>query len=195
MALPAPGNQISFSQVNTELSLSANAQLALSYGGVQLASITAGNQVALSNNLGGTSAGDTITLSWGTTTYTINTSSWKDIHRVVNHSGHTSPQVITMNLRWSGYAYTSTYCDIYRSLNSTVSWTYVGGISSNSTDYNVLFNIINVNYNDIIRVRQVLRNTGSAGPLSYLNTEILGGSIVSGSGTVSGSGSWFNSIN
>lgn len=187
MALPSPGSTISMSQVRTELGGSGSQSL--SAAGVTLASITAGNEVELSNDLGGTSAGDTISLSWGTTTYITNTSTHKDAYRVVNHSGHTSPQIITINLTWDAYAAPDTYCDIYRSINSTLSWTYVGGVASASTEFGVSFSIANVDYNDVVRVRMDVNNIGF-GFFAYMTANITGGSITSGSGTISGSGSW-----
>ena len=54
MALPAPGNQITFSQIRTEISGSGDQPL--SEAGTILASITAGQQVRTSADLGGTSA-------------------------------------------------------------------------------------------------------------------------------------------
>ena len=180
MALPSPGSQISFSQVNTELSLSAGANLALSYGGTELASITAGQQVGLSNDLGGTSAGDTITLSYSSFPGTSYSGGY---YRTANHAGHTSPQIITINFIYSCTC--SNSGGIYYSKNSTSSWTTVRTWFGTSVSGG--YSITNVAYNDVIRVRWYEAVGGTLqGNVSQFN----GGTVTSGSGTVTGNSTW-----
>jgi hypothetical protein len=89
MALPAVGSQIKMSQVNTELGNSSNAQLKLSTAGNTLASISIGNQVKLSQDLGGTSAA---TLSVSPTSLSY---SW------LGHSQSVSITATPSSLTWS----------------------------------------------------------------------------------------------
>jgi len=181
MALPAPGSNISFSDVNTELGLSAGANLALSYGGVELASITAGNEVELSNDLGGKSAGDTILLSWSAYPGTAYSGGY---YRTAIHSGHTSPQIITMDFTYSCTA-NGNSGGIYYSKNSTSSWTVVRTWFGSAVSGG--YSITNVAYNDIIRVRWYTSPSNlMTGNVSQFNN----GTVTSGSGTVTGNSTW-----
>jgi len=93
MALPAPGNQISMSQVRTELGGGTGSQ-SLAAAGVSLASITSGQPCALSADLGGTSAGEDIVVSFGSTSTPTYSSTYVKSFRLFNHDGHTSISTI-----------------------------------------------------------------------------------------------------
>ena len=180
MALPAPGTQIKFSEVNTELGVPSTTQRTLSSAGVDLASITAGQQVRLSADLGGKSAGDTITLLYSSfpgTSYL-----GQGYYRTANHNGHTSPQIITIDFNYSCNCSGQGF--IKYSINSTGSWVTVrswfGGSVSGS------YSITNVAYNDIVRVLWYATSGTMQGNVSQFN----GGTVTSGSGTVTGNSTW-----
>lgn len=121
-------------------------------------------------------AGDSITLSWGATT-----SYGSGEYRLVTHAGHTSPQIITINFNYN-IGYTTYPMSLYYSKNSTSSWTTIVTIPKSGSGS---FSVTLVDYNDDIRIRW---STGGfyAGSSFSLN----GGSVTSGSGTVSGTASW-----
>ena len=176
MALPVPPNSIGMGQVRTELGGGSGAQT-MSAAGVTLASITSGQKCALGADLGGTSAGDTILLSWGSTIPYLS-GEW----RIVNHAGHTSPQIITVNFTYSvGYCSDTIY--FYTSTNSTSLWSLVATIPKSGSGS---FTRTSQAYNDIIRVRWSTIATFGAGITINLN----GGTVTSGSGTVSGTAGW-----
>jgi len=174
MALPTSG-QLSYSQINVELGNGSTSQASM------LAMATAASKPTTNasvSNFYGYSAGDSITLSWGATTtvgyYT---------YRLVNHTGHTSPQIITINFTYN-ISYTSDTLYIWSSINSTSTWslkaTVLKGGGSGS------FTVPSVDYNDIVRIRWW--NDDSFYVTSDITTN--GGTVTSGSGTVSGTAGW-----
>jgi len=172
MALPTSG-QLSLKDIGVELGITAGQQASL-----RAMSSTAGKAIPDTvSEFYGYSAGDSITLSWGTTTpYGAGE------HRVATHSGHTSPQIITINFTYS-ISYTSDTMTLYTSLNSTSTWTTVATIPKSGSGS---FSRTLVDFDDIVRVRWSTNATFFIGASISFN----GGTVTSGSGTVSGTAAW-----
>ena len=175
MALPTPPSSIGMGQVRTELGGGSGAQT-MSAAGVTLAWITAGQKCALGADLGGTSAGDNIVLAWGTITPYLG-----QYYRATTRTGHTSPQIITINFNWN-VSYTSDTMYIYTAKN-TLSWTTVATIPKSGSGS---FTRTLVDYNDVVYVRFDTIATFFANAYCTFN----GGTVTSGSGTVTGTAGW-----
>ena len=173
MALPTAG-QLSFNQINVELGNASASQASMRAMSIDAGKTT--NNASVSAFYG-YSAGDSILLSWGTTTpYGAGE------HRVATHSGHTSPQIITINFNYS-VSYTSDYMYLYTSYNSTGTWSLAATIPKSGSGS---FSRTSVAYNGIVRVRWSTNATFFIGASISFN----GGTVTSGSGTVSGTAAW-----
>jgi len=126
-----------------------------------------------------------ILLSMGTVTMTINNSGTKDGYLTLNHTGHTSPTIITITVNTDFVELSeSAIGTIYYSVNSTSSWTTLGSFSV--TDTNNTYNITNVAFDDVIRLRHAVNRIKSGA--GYLDTDLTGGSITTSYGTVNTTG-------
>ena len=129
--------------------------------------------------------------SFGSTTVITSTSLHYNAYRLINHTPHSSPNVITMTFHYQLYAFaTSSYFTgaIWYSKNSTSSWTLVDEVIASSfskmNTKNGNFSVLLVDYNDVVRIR-IDMQTGASGPTSgYGEVTTTGGSVTSGSGTV-----------
>ena len=126
----------------------------------------------------GLSAGDTITLTWGAETPYAGGE-----HRVATHSGHTSPQIITINWNYD-ISYTSVTLYFYTSINSTTSWGAAKATIPKTGSGT--FSQTLIDYNDVVRVRWDNGNNFKAGCDCWFNN----GTVTSGSGTVTGTANW-----
>ena len=172
MALPTSG-QLSYSQINVELGNGATSVASM------LAMATAASKPtsnASVSNFYGYSAGDNIVLAWGTITPYLG-----QYYRQTTRTGHTSPQIITINFNWN-VSYTSDTMYIYTAKN-TLSWTTVATIPKSGSGS---FTRTLVDYNDVVYVRFDTIATFFANAYCTFN----GGTVTSGSGSVSGTAGW-----
>jgi len=177
MALPTSG-QLSYSEINVELGNGSTSEASM------LAMATAASLPTTNasvSNFYGYSSGDTILLSWSSYPGTAYSGGY---YRTANHSGHTSPQIITMDFTYSCTA-NGNSGGIYYSKNSTSSWTVVRTWFGSAVSGG--YSITNVAYNDIIRVRWYTSPSNlMTGNVSQFNN----GTVTSGSGTVTGNSTW-----
>lgn len=175
MALPTSG-QLSLNDINVELGNTTGTQASL-----RSMSSTAGFSTlnAAVSEFYGYSAGDTILLSWSSYPGTAYSTGY---YRTAIHSGHTSPQIITMNFTYSCTC--SGTGQLYYSKNSTFPQT--GIRTSFSGAVSGSYSITNIAYSDTVRVFWWTNAGVMSGNVSQFNN----GTVTSGSGTVTGNSAW-----
>ena len=179
MALPASG-QLKMSQIATEIYSSVGTNRTLRTMSVAASKPTTNADIS---NFYGYSHVQNITLAWGAVG-----SYGGDPYRAADRTNHVSPQIITINFNWH-VSYTDDDFQWYSSVNSTSSWSLkyqnFGGGSSLSGS----FTQVNVDYNDVIRIRWSQDSTLAFGQYVEFN----GGTLTSGTPVVSvtGTGQWY----
>jgi len=174
MALPSTG-QLSLNDINIELGNSSGTEANL-----RNMSSTAGFSIPDSvSEFYGYSAG--MTINYGSVTYTNNTETNRNAYRSIIRTTQDSSQVISISMNYSLQSDYGGVVTLYWSRNSTSSWTQIADAYSSTKSGT--FNITNVAYNDIIRVRLYLDIWGSWGYLDG-NVGITSATVTTGSGSV-----------
>ena len=175
MALPTTG-QLSFSQIATEIYGSTGTNRSLHTMSLAAGKITPDS---VSEFYGYSS--NNIALSWGSESPYLGGE-----YRVINRTGHVIPLIIRIDLQYT-VGYTSYDLNFYYSKNTTTSWTPLDSVPKGSFATGS-FSVLNIDYNDIIRIRWDNNSAFLAGS----DISLDGGAVTSGgSGTVSGTGVWF----
>ena len=178
MTLPSAGSEIKFSQIQTELS--GSGQQSLSAAGVTLASITAGNRVRTSADLGGTSAGSTIVVDYNDT---ITEPASNYYYRELTITGRNTSDVISVTFNYSYTEIEAGKATIYSSINSTSVWDVEANLLNSGSGS---FTVTDIDNNDVVRIRLYL--TFPIPGLNRFYCNIDSAAITTGSGTISVSG-------
>jgi hypothetical protein len=174
MALPASG-QLKISEINTELGYAAGE------ANSSLRSLSDDADFSVPDAISdfyGYSAD--IVLDFGALTHTLDEYYIQDGYRTLNHTGQNSSQVVTITVVYTATNEPDIVCDYYYSINSTSTWTLA--VSAFDTETGS-FDIPSVEYNDVVRVRMVLRNYYSTSAPGYSQSECIIDSLTFDSGT------------
>jgi len=183
MALPSPGNQITFAQIRTELG--GSGQQTLSSAGNSLASIALGNQVRTSADLGGTSAGDNIVVDFGTTSTPTYTSTYIVTYREIVFAGLTAGQTVRPYVQLQTSGASSSSVTFYYSISTTGSpGSWVSIVSTSSSGFNSSYYLPTsgaVDYNERLWLRCVI----SKASYGYMNGTHTITTTYAGTGSIS----------
>lgn len=181
MALPSSG-QLSLSDIYGEIYGSHTTQQA----SLHAMSLAAGKSVPDTiNEFHSYSAGWVFDFA-GSPTYTINNNYEKDVYDSLVFTGRQSGQIATLNLEATfNENNPSAFSQVWYSKNSG-SWISLG--SWTFSMFETPLSITNVDYNDDIRIRMHLLAYGLSGNGDF-NTFLTGGTMTTGSGSVTASGS------
>jgi len=182
MALPSSG-QLSLSDIYGEIYGSHTTQQA----SLHAMSLAAGKSVPDTiNEFHSYSAGWVVDYT-NSPTYTTNYAYEKDWYDSLTITGRQSGQIATLTLNATfNENNPSVLAQVYYSKNSTTSWTSLGSWSSY---FSGSLSITNVDYNDVIRIRMAIIAIGAPGSNGDINTTLTGGTMTSGTGSVTASGS------
>lgn len=170
MALPSSG-QLTFDQINVALGNSSGSE-------ASLRAMSAAAGFSTPDQVSDFYSFSSILLTWGSIFSYLT-----GAYRVVNHTGQDSSQTITINFN---YNITSSVLNrIYTSINSTSSWT-TRVIFTADVPKSGSFSVTGIGYSDVVRVR--ILTAGVDDPVGYISFN--GGTVTSGSGTVTGTSSW-----
>ena len=131
-----------------------------------------------------------ILTSFGAITVITSITDEYEVSRVVNHTNHTSPNVITMTFNYdlSAYAFASYAASEIHYRKNGGGWQFVDGVYASSTistsTISGSFNITSVDYNDLVEVKAHFYAYIPGFDAGYVSFYSTGGSVTSGYGTV-----------
>lgn len=181
MALPSSG-QLSFSQIYAEVYGSHTTQQCSMF-----AMATSAGKTTTDININdwyGYSSGSSVVYDFSDTITTLaNTVTDQDYYRSLDITGRESGQIYSFNFNVIYQAFSGTPLGTVRfSKNSTSSWVTLGSYGGSAT---TSVTIPNIDHDDVIRIRLTL--DGKI-PEASLQLQCNGGTVTTGTGTVTSSG-------